>query len=569
MSLHIHKKVNRHPLLGERQTQNLVSLLLDLGRSMGVEVPDPSVSLDFLDIDYSESDISRFRDRYLCSEFLSKYPFEVKGVDRVAVALNKFRECEAHCSLVNTTIRTSTESPSGLSWHAVLRTASKKVDRLLGPFSWDLVEDRCGFGPGASTSHKRGSSDAFYKFRDKPDVTPDCALLAWHLVRRQPAWWEQLTLHRPSANWVDDYWRFPPEVLFRQVAGNRVTTVPKNAKTDRIIAIEPDMNMYVQKGLGAVLRSRLRRAGIDLNDQTLNQRLALAGSLNGDLATVDFSSASDTVSLAVCEELLPADWLCALKQARSPVGVLPDGSIIQYSKISSMGNGFTFELESLIFWAISKAVVELTGVGGIISVYGDDLICPTAAETDLLWAFSRAGFTPNEKKSHFRGGFRESCGKHYFHGCDVTPFYVRKRLSTLWDLYSLANNVHRWARLSYGLDPRVKALYDAVVGGIPESLRFKIPEGFGDVGLVSDFDDATPSFDKGLQILRCKSISPKVRPRTVDGLSLISKWFHLAGSGHGGSDAAVERILATDPKFGKVVRLHVREWDNFGPFLTG
>lgn len=140
--------------------------------------------------------------------------------------------------------------------------------------------------------------------------------------------------------------------------GNKVTTVPKNSKTDRVIAIEPLMNMYVQKGIGGAIRHSLRSVGINLNDQTSNQRLAREGSLQGKLATVDLSSASDSVSLLLVEELLPPDWVAAIKLCRSPCGVLPDGSVINYQKVSSMGNGFTFELESLIFWAACSSVCQ-------------------------------------------------------------------------------------------------------------------------------------------------------------------------------------------------------------------
>jgi hypothetical protein len=48
---------------------------------------------------------------------------------------------------------------------------------------------------------------------------------------------------------------------------SKVRVVPKNAKTDRTICIEPDLNIFVQLGIGAVIRERLKAYGLDLNTQ--------------------------------------------------------------------------------------------------------------------------------------------------------------------------------------------------------------------------------------------------------------------------------------------------------------
>lgn len=574
MSKRKHKLHFCHSLLGEGQPQILADLLWELNCSFSAdgngifkkEELNPSAGV-FPVIDPNRWGRSgEFADAYLLSEMLSKYPFKIPGVDRKKAAFDKFKESELQCALVNQTTGINTSDPfSGISWHSVLETARQKVLHLLGPFSWDLVEENCGFGPGASTSLKRDRSDAFYKFGHKPDVTPDCALLAWWAVYRQPNWFEVLTGTKPTGIWVEDFHRHPPEDIFRLVPGNKVTTVPKNAKTDRVIAIEPDMNMFFQKGIGSVIRARLRRVRINLNSQKLNQRLARIGSRYGDLATVDFSSASDTISMSLVEELLPPDWVTALKQVRSPVGTLPDKSVVRYEKISSMGNGYTFELESLIFWAIARSVVDLIGVGGIVSVYGDDLICRSSAERPLKWAFSRAGFTLNEKKSHFGGNFRESCGKHYFHGDDVTPFYVRKRLNTVWDLFTLANNIRRWARCSWGLDSRLQQVYRKVVDAIPQHLRFKIPEGYGDVGLISDFDESTPSFDRATYRLRFKGLLPVTSRKRVEGLPVLVKYFNSR------KETPLESEVASLPRtvttFGLEHRMLVWRWPSYGPWL--
>ena len=563
-----------HPLIGGSSSSSLLNLRSLIASALQVQsemtVPDAIGSL----FPQLTSCSSAFRDAYLVSEILSKYPFEVDGLDRASEAIRRFQSSEAQCSLTNSTVRVDTRDPvTGVSWFAVLETARRKISNLLDPleteFSWDQAEAHCGVGPGATTSLPRASSDAYYKFGHKPDVTQDCALLAWCAVYRIPVWFETLTKSRPTGVWVEDYARFPPDVIFNIVPGNRVTTVPKNAKTDRVIAIEPDLNMYLQKGLGGLIRRRLRRVGVDLNDQTNNQRLAREGSLDGRLATVDFSSASDTISKEIVEELLPPAWLLGLKQTRSPCGVLPDGSICQYEKFSSMGNGYTFELESLIFWALAQASCDLVGDKEVVSVYGDDLIVSNSPKTRALlsFAFSRAGFTLNEKKSFWDGPFRESCGKHFYNGDDVTPFYIKHPLRTAWDVYTLANNIRRWSRLSFGLDSRLKRVYDTVVDILPTDLQVKIPDGFGDVGLIADWDESLPVFDRGLQQWRCRCIQPRVRKRTVTGAPLLTKWFHTAGALPSSNKSKVQelpRVVFTDYSVGNLV---VRQWQDFGPWL--
>jgi hypothetical protein len=210
------------------------------------------------------------------------------------------------------------------------------MKRLLGEFSWDDASVHFGWGPGASTRLPRRRSDAAFKYSGRPDTTIGNAILANACIMRSPLWQEGLTFEEGSG-----YCSIVP--------GNRIITVAKNYKTNRTIAVEPCMNMYVQKGIGGLMRRRLKRAGFDLNDQTRNQRLALIGSFSGTLATIDMSMASDTVSYELVRLLAPSDWFEALEQCRSPVGVLPDGTRIWYHKFSSMGNGYTFELETAIF----------------------------------------------------------------------------------------------------------------------------------------------------------------------------------------------------------------------------
>jgi hypothetical protein len=273
------------------------------------------------------------------------------------------------------------------------------------------------------------------------------------------------------------------------VAGNSIIVVPKSYKTGRTIAKEPDMNIYIQKGIGQEIRRRLYLVGVTLNDQTRNQQAALIGSLDGSLATIDLSMASDTVASSLVDFLLPNDWFWALEQARSPSGTLPSGEVIHYQKFSSMGNGYTFELESLFFWAIAQEVCcrWSNERDHRVCVYGDDIVVPTEFAQRLLGRLFQAGFKPNENKTFFSGPYRESCGKHYYLGHDVTPFYIRKPVRKLDRLFLAHNNLKRWSlRVDLDVTEGLQALRQLAPSRWREP---RLPDGFGDGAFIGAVDE--------------------------------------------------------------------------------
>jgi hypothetical protein len=121
-----------------------------------------------------------------------------------------------------------------------------------------------------------------------------------------------------------------------------------------------------------------------------------------------------------------------------------EGQVVDLEMFSSMGNGFTFELESLLFWAITRSVCKHSGIKGRVNVYGDDIIAPAVVVPRLKRVFDWFGFRLNQKKTFYRGPFRESCGKHYYNSMDVSPFYIRGPVRTKTDLIRLLNRLMEW-----------------------------------------------------------------------------------------------------------------------------
>jgi hypothetical protein len=221
---------------------------------------------------------------------------------------------------------------------------------------------------------------------------------------------------------------------------NKLAFVPKTAKTHRSIAVEPLLNSYVQNGIDKILRDKLLKVGLDLRLQAPNQELARLGSVEQEnpYCTIDLSSASDTIATELVAELLPPEWFDLLDQTRSHY--YKDGPIIRkYEKFVSMGNGFCFPLQSLIFAAVCHACCRERGVPFDFRVYGDDIIVRQEVADLVLAGLTELGFLPNSRKTFLKGNFRESCGTDWHTGVNVRPIFVDKPLDSWGRIYGLHN----------------------------------------------------------------------------------------------------------------------------------
>lgn len=487
---------------------------------------------------YSDADV--FARDYLAVSLLRKYSAFPLGIDTARVALDKWLTVEDTCRRLNRTrLLSEVAHGCGITPETYISYARKRIARLLGAFDWNQAWEHFGFSGGASTRLKKSVGAPFYKFQGKPETTRNAALLSICAIWSIPLWRAEMESRYglDPCNWVTI------------VDGSRVSTVPKSAKTDRVICIEPEMNMFIQRGIGAVIRRKLRSVGIDLNDQTRNQYLALVGSRTGSLTTIDLASASDSVTLELVRLLLPPDWFDALCRCRSEVAILPCGKKHPLEKISSMGNGYTFELESLIFWALAQAVIEVHGCEDRrVGVYGDDIVIHNSVADELISVLAYCGFETNRDKTFLSGPFRESCGKHYFYGTDVTPFYCKDPLDGLHRKYWFANSLRLWASMR-SKPCAYQGVYDYAVRAIPPKRRFVVPATYGtDAGLWGSFDEATPSIQRGpsrwpsltycdgrtkcrghtsgLKVVVYRTRRKKHRP---NGYAAVLHWFNAAG----------------------------------------
>ena len=360
----------------------------------------------------------------------------------------------------------------------VFHLATRKMRSYLGPCpsveSLDL-----SFGPGNNVDlHK--TTSIHDKLNASLTYTSNLRPILGQILNMCPSW-----MHTRVNGLVPS--PFGPRLLqveVQRVLGSDLGFVPKTAKTDRAICTEPLLNSFVQLGIGKKLRSRLRRAGCDTTDQTRNQMLSRIGSIRGDLATIDLSSASDLISIAVVFNILPEPWFDLLSLCRSPCYTY-EGTFREFEKFSSMGNGYTFELETLIFLCLARSTCTFLGLPSKdVNVFGDDIIVPTEAYELLCSTLECCGFLVNHAKSFSSGPFRESCGKDWFLGAPVRPLFLKRR-PTNASLMGWCNHLMRLDGGRY--DHRILALHGSLKSLIPRAYHRLIgPDGYGDGHFIED-----------------------------------------------------------------------------------
>jgi hypothetical protein len=375
---------------------------------------------------------------------------------------NNIRYDEACASYYENEFLCTRQSLSLTPFSYLLERPRNLLKRWLKGFSHKrLKESVIKFGPGSTFGTPGVYSTLDYKLVTDLTITPSCLDLYQELTAGSMLDTNEKD-HRP----------------FRVIPGNRFTTVDKTYDKDRPICVEPICNMSVQLAIGSELRTCLNKlypVPFDELPAYHHRRLAAYGD---KLATIDLSNASDTISLSLVKALLPERIFRYIDQSRSPSTRI-NGHWHNNDKCSSMGNGFTFELESLIFLALSRSIdPEAT-------VFGDDIICDSKTSHFLITNLKRFCFVPNMDKTFTCGPFKESCGLDIWENTNVRPIFFRsspygKTTVTLRCLYNYLQNIDRYLR-SYFYDDddfvfRNRA-FQRVLKCIPRSLQFFGPQG--------------------------------------------------------------------------------------------
>lgn len=477
---------------------------------------------------FSSTTADEFAEWYLRSECLSKYSgAELPTAE--AAAMQSFADGEKQCAAMNAKLLHGLNL-SRLSYESLL-TACRLVEKVLTGLTLDEILMRSGFGPGSTAGRSRRLSSYHEKWEPRVEVSQ-------HYVTEAVIPYLSVFKRRIARDLA-----IPSRFII--CPGNTVTTVAKNWKTRRVIAREPSWNMFFQKGLGGAIRTRLQKVGLLHHDAQDKQRQrARQSSVDGSLATIDLKNASNTISCGLVDLLVEGPARRVIYDLRSP-GLWTGAETrrgrenprkwgsVPYEMISSMGNGFTFELETLLFWSITAGVCSRKGHHwSTTTVFGDDIICPVDCVEDVFEVLEDVGLTVNRQKSFWEGPFRESCGGHYWNGKDVTPFYLRDAPVDVDDLINLHNRVYSWCNTRgwYSFH-ELEDVVQLCRRETPKALR-------GPYGLEgclwSEWDQCVPEWNADTQSYRIKVAvreTKRVKVFRFDGALLNRLW-----SSHEGHD---------------------------------
>lgn len=435
---------------------------------------------------------------YVANQFASlirKYPWvpSVVETDPEGTARNAWRKAEHKCKRVNTRFR---------MFRTFRSPQEETLNRMRGFIRFVLGDEpnmesiyaKCDYTAGAALGVHGNATNLGRKLSAKITCTPGAL---GHFLNAAGRHASLRNIHCPYrvypdpvsgedayvSCWDSDAWKlallgkdpFSKEntSAVQIVTHNKIGFVPKTAKTLRSIAVEPLANAFLQKGIGDEMRKLLNNRGIDLSDQTRNQYFAKFGSedwnTHDPFCTIDLSAASDSLALEVCRMLLPDAWYSLLKECRSPEYDL-NGRINKYEKFVSMGNGFCFPLETLIFAAACAAA----GCGvprRDFVVYGDDIIVRKDRFDAVVSNLTLLGFTVNHRKTFSEGPFRESCGADWYEGLDVRPYTLDHALDSVQNIFKFLNLTRR-SPLTASF---FAGTYSMVIEWIPSQLRFFRP----------------------------------------------------------------------------------------------
>lgn len=524
---------------------------------------DPRSYISEWDSPYSARSGRQFRDDYQATALLAKWPnFVHEDLDPRLACEKADSDAEQACVASNRRLRKAFDAPIGhpAYLHRIF-SMQADISRVLGPFCPEKWETSCAFGPGKALGQEGKS--VYDKLTALPSVTVDFLPLGASLISGSVPWLEAVANagvdpETPSWDIEGETYRFSCSLQ----PGDRCQTVPKNAKTLRGIRAQPGLNVYAQLGIGRMMRERLQAFGLDLNDQTPNQSLAKLGSLPGRKeVTIDLKGASGHICSVLVRTLFERAprWLHAMELCRTD-RYLPHGvedvrdNYVPLASFSAMGNGYTFELETLIFWAAVRVIRRELGERTPYRVYGDDIICSQDIAKELIPFLSFLGFPINASKTFTEGPFRESCGADYWLGTNIRPVYfsidseeieeANNDGTSLLRWVSLCNSIRKVARLrnhGLGCDAVLRAAWVGAIRKIPRRLResLKTPwDDFRDDSLITDWDDAVTN----PLVRACGSLQALVAPR----LSLVQLPGSLNTSFLGAKAAMLYKALDKD-----------------------
>lgn len=356
--------------------------------------------------------VARFKMHYQLEMLFKKYTFasdDVSPQQREDNTVNKYMEHQRELL--------SPREPYKTLTFRVLQGARKVIKELLGDPDEEEIRQFQRFGQKSSIGSPLARSFVDLKLCERAPFSSN-----WLSAQAFREYLKSDTLlaeHMTNAGLYDGVNIFP--VLEESLT---YIPVPKTYKIDRGITPLTLLALFRSFGIGGVIEDRLKGVGINIKRQQVRHRRWICKySRVRDHVTADLSSASDCLTIELLSWLFPRKWLILIKEIISRKTEVPGHGLVTVASVMPMGNGATFPIETLVFYALLRSLGNLTGISGNYSVYGDDLIYPTPLHKYVAVVFADLSLKLNSDKTFTDAHFRESCGSDYYHGIDVRPAF--------------------------------------------------------------------------------------------------------------------------------------------------
>lgn len=340
---------------------------------------------------------------YQVTEFLRKYPdlpVNMEGYDniqdyRADSAVRGFYENLSTYWSKQIDLETSNEE----EWYDDVR---REISEIVKGFKHIDVIPR--HGPGATLSHRGREATAFHKFDG--------------IVSGSKRVIETLGIPVDSS-----------EIDYTDYTVAR--WVPKTALSLRNISFSPSIDMMYQLALNDALAELYEinvGYSIKANDWKIlatehHKTLAIKGSADGSVATIDLKNGSDNVLIYHVDTFFKHEpelyWFMNLVRTRR---IHVEDRIMNSPVFAPQGAGHCFMVETILFLAVVRSVSKKYA-----SAYGDDVLCESEAFEEVINRFKRLKFDINTRKTYNSSYFRESCGTDAFNGCSVWVYRHKKK----------------------------------------------------------------------------------------------------------------------------------------------
>lgn len=354
---------------------------------------------------------------------------------------------------------------SDLKMHAIINSARDYLRNLMGPAEPDF---RLVFTGGATSTVRGNDKIVVNKIHEKPSMTIKAARHFYSAIWGDPAAYAYAEHHKL----IDDA-GFINLDSFNMVETEEIFFVDKNWKTKRLICLQNTINMSLQKSCADQWkRSLLFKQGVDLNHTPdLHAKIIESGCFRGhNISTIDLKAASDRICRNLVRLLVTPDWYVLLSDITHKKWSFGDDTFLSSKlpprpeRFSAMGNGFTFELETLIFRSICFAVLNESGVKGYpFSVFGDDIIFPTKHAERLVEVLSFFGFETNHEKTFINSPFLESCGNDVYYGYPSRAIYFKDFEKGIRGYYALLNRLRLLSESIPSRENRIHGIWCDIV----------------------------------------------------------------------------------------------------------